>query len=162
MADDLWDSTFLEKAIKVMEHDPSVILCYPTTYIIDGDGLIKDTYDDKLLAEMTLYGKVYELPERLFSRRFHEISGSRKRGDDKHQAKRYKAAGSSLVDLRQCRSHFAHFASVRTAPLLLESKFRLYRYLTRVASWNREVLTAELSRYLRSIFPFHDGGAEWT
>jgi glycosyltransferase involved in cell wall biosynthesis len=40
--------------------------------------------DINLLAELTLYGKFYELPDRLFFRRFHKDSSSWARNDDTH------------------------------------------------------------------------------
>src|SRR5262249_376601 len=118
-SDDLWAPTFLERAMEVMEGDPSIALCYPKTYVTNATGEERPPYEDNLhlmeedpaqrflqlierialahqhlgvirmsclrrthllgtyvasdlnlLAELTLYGKFYELPERLFCRRF--------------------------------------------------------------------------------------------
>jgi len=43
--DDLYISTFLEKCIDVLERDPSVVLCYSSTKIIDEHGQFIKDYD---------------------------------------------------------------------------------------------------------------------
>jgi len=106
--------------------------------------------DINLLAELTLYGKIYELPERLFFRRFHKDSGSWKRGDKAHEARRYH--GSDRKDaaaLTRWRSHRDFFTAVRSSPLPLGSKLRLYKFLARRASWDRREIAQELSEYAR-------------
>src|SRR5262249_54018611 len=123
-ADDYWAPTFLERALEVMERDPSLALCYPQATLVDAEGKNPVEYDDvmhlmqedpadrfllviskiklahqhlglirmadlkrthllrlhvssdiNLLAELSLYGKFSELPQRLFFRRFHKESG---------------------------------------------------------------------------------------
>jgi len=107
--------------------------------------------DVTLLAELTLYGKFYELPERLFFRRFHESSGSWKRGDAKHEAKYYYGAGGSQQrGLRRWRGHAGLCAAVRRSPLPIKTKLRTYRYLMRRMIWNRRELMGELMAYARS------------
>jgi len=100
--------------------------------------------DINLLAELTLYGKFVELPERLFFRRFHEESGSWKRGDAQHEARRYYASSGSRVRFAHWRGHLAHFAAVASSPLALGSKIRLYKYLLRRALSDRRQLASEL------------------
>ena len=108
--------------------------------------------DINLLAELTLYGKFYELPHRLFFRRFHEDSGSWKRGNKEHEARRYHGIGAKKVDLSQWRRHLAFFVGVWTSALPLTSKARLYRYLSRRMVWDRRRLAAELAEYSRHRF----------
>ena len=55
--------------------------------------------DINLLAELSLYGKFHELPHRLFFRRFHQDSGSWKRGDAEHEERRYHAGGATKLAL---------------------------------------------------------------
>jgi glycosyltransferase involved in cell wall biosynthesis len=100
--------------------------------------------DINLLAELALYGKFYELPERLFFRRLHEDSGSWARNSDEHQARRYYAAASSRMALVTWRQHYAFFRAVSRAPLKLSDRLSLYRYLGRRLRWDRVRLAKEL------------------
>ena len=119
-ADDVFAPESLEKCVPVLEKNPDVILCYPKTILIDGDGKVIGPYEDNLdlrsssvidrfsralqqiglvnilyglirsdllketslignypgsdvvfLVELTLYGKFFEIPDRLFFRRMH-------------------------------------------------------------------------------------------
>jgi glycosyltransferase involved in cell wall biosynthesis len=47
-ADDYWDIHFLEKAVAVMEKDPSIALCYPGAILIDEEGKNPRPYKDFL------------------------------------------------------------------------------------------------------------------
>jgi len=100
--------------------------------------------DINLLAELVLYGKFWELPERLFYRRFHETSGSWNRGDKSHDAAYYLAAGAREANLTRWHWHARFFAAVARAPLPLAGKLRLYDFLLRRVYWNRAVLVQEL------------------
>ena len=104
--------------------------------------------DINLLAELALYGKFFELPERLFHRRFHKDSGSWKRGDAAHEARRYHASGARQVPLTRWRRHMAFFSAVSRGPLPMRSKLRIYRFLLQHFVWDRQELTADLLRYL--------------
>ena len=197
-ADDYWEPTFLERAMEIMEGDPSIALCYPQAYLVDATGTTKDEYHDvlhlvqddpveryktllgriklahqhlgvirmsclhqthmlgthvgsdvNLLAELTLYGKFFELPERLFNRRFHEDSGSWKRGDLAHDARRYHASTGSRATLKAWRTHLRYVAGVRTSPLPLKSKMRLYNMHAWRMIWDRRQLFRELVDYMR-------------
>lgn len=108
--------------------------------------------DINLLAELTLYGKFYELPHRLFFRRFHKESGSWKRGDPdrdpNHDAKRYHAAGAGKFAFQEWRSQLGFVSAVNRSPLPLASRVRIYRHLLRRMIWNRRSLMGELLRYV--------------
>ena len=194
--DDYWKPTFLERALEVMERDPSIALCYPQAVLVDAQGNNPTNYDDvlhlvqedpverfwalmnsiklahqhlglirmeflrqtlllgshvgsdiNLLAELTLYGKFYELPERLFFRRFHEESGSWNRTDAAHQARRYLASGSRRATLRLWRTHARYFAAVSRSPLPFKSKMRIYPHLARRVIWTRSELAKELAEF---------------
>lgn len=181
-ADDYNDPTFVEKALAVMEQDPSIVLCYPKTIRVDKDGenprpyednlhLIQDDPSDRfresfariglahqlqglirvsllkrthlyqpylhsdvdLLAELTLYGKFYELPERLYYRRLHPECGSWKRGDLDHQKKYYLAArdpNPSIGFRRKWRRQQSNYAAVLSAPIPLYKKLDLCAWLS--------------------------------
>lgn len=100
--------------------------------------------DINLLAELVLYGRFYEIPERLFFRRFHKDSSSWARNDDAHQARRYHAATSPLMMLATWRQHGAFFRAVRGAPIAFGDRLSLYRYLARRLRWDRARLAREL------------------
>lgn len=103
--------------------------------------------DINLLAELTLYGKFYELPDRLFFRRFHKDSGSWQRGNAAHEARRYHAASTRRATLRAWRSHLRFLSAVNAAPLSLKSKMRIYPHLLRRMIWGRRDLVRELADY---------------
>jgi glycosyltransferase involved in cell wall biosynthesis len=195
-SDDLWAPTFLERAIKVMESDESIALCYPKSFVIEGDGepqpyednlhLMQDdpaerfltlierialahqhlgvirtsclrqthllapypTSDINLLAELTLYGKYYELPERLFYRRFHPRSGSWRKTET-HQQTYYLAAHSRRMRFLEWRRDLRFLSTVRSSPLPLRTKLRIYRGVLRSMRWNRHVLLGEIVDYAR-------------
>ena len=109
--------------------------------------------DINLLAELSLYGKFFELPYRLYFRRFHQDSGSWKRGDAQHEARRYHASGARRTGFNKWRRHFGAFAAMQKAPLPLNSKMRLYRHLWRQLIWDRRDLGAELIEYARTTLP---------
>jgi len=106
--------------------------------------------DINLLAELSLYGKFHELPDRLFFRRFHQDSGSWKRGDAEHERKRYHAGGAKHIGFNKWHRHLGFFSAVRRSPLPLSSKARLFRYLGRRLIWDRRDLRAELVDYART------------
>ena len=173
-SDDYWGPTFVEKAVNVMEQDPSIIVCYPKTTLIDNDGdnprpyednlhLMQDdpserfrefysriglvnatlglirvsmlrrthlypTYvgsDISLLAEMTLFGKFYELPDRLFYRRIHPTASSGKRGDADHMKKYYYAEREGRPSFLQWRVQYADLRCIWSAPLPIAKKLGL-------------------------------------
>lgn len=105
--------------------------------------------DINLLAELSLYGKIYELPERLFYRRFHPKSGSWKH-DEKHQVERYLAAGVKRMGSLAWPRHLGFFAAVSRSPIPFLSKLRAYGHLLKRAGWDRRDLTAQLLPYVRS------------
>jgi glycosyltransferase involved in cell wall biosynthesis len=46
--DDLCDSSYLEKCVEVLQNDPSVVICFPKTRIIDERGDPIRDYDDQM------------------------------------------------------------------------------------------------------------------
>jgi glycosyltransferase involved in cell wall biosynthesis len=47
-ADDYWDKTFVAKSVAVLDADPTVVLCYPKTRLIDASGGKLADYEDNL------------------------------------------------------------------------------------------------------------------
>ena len=106
--------------------------------------------DINLLAELSLYGRFFELPDRVFFRRFHKDSGSWKRGDAEHEGRRYHASNARNIGLNKWHRHLGFFPAVHSSPLPWNSKARLYRYLLRRMIWDRRDLRAELGAYVRT------------
>jgi len=100
--------------------------------------------DINLLAELSLFGKFYEIPERLFFRRFHKDSSSWARNSKEHQARRYHSAKSARITLTCWHWYRAFFGAVYRAPIKFRDKFALYRYLGRRVRWDRHRLASEL------------------
>lgn len=108
--------------------------------------------DVAFLAELSLYGKFYELPERLFYRRFHPKSGSWKREDEKHQVERYQAAYEKRVGPKTWRRYWGLTVAVHSAPIPFRSKLRLDRTVLSHALGDRERLTGEAVGFTRSFW----------
>lgn len=204
-SDDYWAPDMLARTYEVLEEDPSVVLCYPKTTIVDAEGEVLETYEDNLhlmeenpadrfiklieriglchqhlglirrdalartallgdhfacdlnlLAELTLYGKFYEYPERMFFRRFHPGSSSWKKGPSReavqHQLDFTDPQRRLGIRYHVWRSHRAFFTAVRRAPLSGRDRRRLYGYLLRLALWDRQKLLAELRAGWRDRF----------
>ena len=111
--------------------------------------------DIRFLAEISLYGKFYVIPEYLFNRRFHETSSSWERGTkegveekdwDRQRAyydpERMTLSGISMSYLRR----YANLLwAVTHAPISTREKARIYRYLVRKMKQERGLLKKELS-----------------
>jgi len=107
--------------------------------------------DINLLAELTLYGKFFELPDRLFYRRYHKDSGSWKRGDsdhdsEAHDARTYYASPKVQGRIRfpKWRARRYFFAAVASSPLPTNKKLRLYWQLVRRIKWDARMLGSEI------------------
>ena len=170
-ADDLCAPSYLERCLAVLEKDPTVILAYPKTKIIDeNDQEIKE-YDDGLhlksksasgrflqfvysvgecnavfglirsdtlrktrlignyigsdtclLAELSLLGRFYEIPDYLFYRRFHAGSSSYRK-DVESQLEFFDPSLRGQIVLRNWRHLFEHFKSLKRADIPGSQKF---------------------------------------
>jgi glycosyltransferase involved in cell wall biosynthesis len=108
--------------------------------------LLKDHIrsDVNLMAELSLYGKFYELPQRLFFRRLHPDSASWERSDMARQMAFYDPGWSHHIVLHCFREHTAYLSAIRRAPIGLREKAVLYRFVLRRIIWNRSGLAREL------------------
>ena len=61
-ADDIWASDYLEQCIKVLDSDPSIVLCHSKTVLIDENGQ-KLTFDTKRDCFVNKYGQTFRKPE---------------------------------------------------------------------------------------------------
>jgi hypothetical protein len=183
--------------VAVLEADPSIVLCYPRTVIIDGEGNEQGKYDGSLhlmqddsaarflavvetiglvnhhlgllrsdairrtrlfgqyvgadvgfIAEMSLYGKIFEVPQYQFYRRFHSESSSWKRGDEEQEARRFHAANVRRVPFGNWLSHRSFWTSVLYSPLSLRKKAEVCARLGKRMYWARGGLFDDLRRDL--------------
>jgi glycosyltransferase involved in cell wall biosynthesis len=194
--DDPLGPEFLARCVDVLDRDPSVVLAYPRTKLIDGDGAVISEYDNRvhlpyataaerfeallrrlrlcnaqlgvirtdvlrriapygtyvasdvcLLAELTLYGKFWEVPEFLFFRRFHE-DDSRHMSSAEVQAY-YEPSSPPRVYMKTWRHLWEHVLAVHRAPLPIPEKARLGWFLLRMAACRSERLVQEVGAVLR-------------
>jgi glycosyltransferase involved in cell wall biosynthesis len=107
--------------------------------------------DVVLLAELTLYGKFFEIPERLYFRRFHEESSSWLRSSQEHQNKFYLSPKSSKVTMNRWRRYLGLLSAVHTAPVGFQDRWSLYCYLGRLMRWERSALVDEVVERFKAL-----------
>jgi len=105
--------------------------------------------DSRFIAELSLYGKFYVLPEFLFFRRFHEGSSSWEQTDMARQRAYYDPGHQTRFGLHVWRRYVGLIAAVNRAPIGMKERLILYRYLGRKMRWQRWVLLRELGAVLR-------------
>jgi glycosyltransferase involved in cell wall biosynthesis len=196
--DDLCAPQFVEKCIEVLENDPSTVLCYPRTILIDergtafgkyADGLhlqdpqahrrlhqffdtqglchavyglirhaplmttrLEGNYamaDRVLLAELTLRGKIYELPDELFYRRIHPLISTKVASSESELAAWYLSGLKGKILLPKWRRLWAYISAIERTPLNAFEKGLCYLQILRFslipARWKsltKEVLDA--------------------
>ncbi len=97
-----------------------------------------------LLAELSLHGKFWEVPEYLFFRRDHPGASSADRDSIEKQMEFYDPARKQPIVLPQWRHYLAFLLCAWRAPLDVSERARLGLYLFRYGIWNREKLAAQL------------------
>jgi len=96
-----------------------------------------------LLAELSLYGKFWEIPEFLFFRRNHPAASSSDKSIEK-QMEFFDPTDKALVRLTKWRHCFEDARSIWRVPLSFPEKARAGAFLFRFAIWNRKKLASEL------------------
>jgi glycosyltransferase involved in cell wall biosynthesis len=104
--------------------------------------------DTVFLAELSLYGKIMELPSFQYFRRFHEECSSWDRKSDAHQIKWVSRAGTRRLHLATWKLHAGLVRRVLHSPLGLGAKLGLLRFLARRAAWDRSELLREFRQLL--------------
>lgn len=99
--------------------------------------------DIRFLAELSLYGKFFVIPEYLFFRRFHETSSSWDRSSMDRQVA-YYAPDRSGFRYHVWRRYVHLLASVARAPISAREKWNAWKYLGRLMRWQRWTLIREL------------------
>jgi glycosyltransferase involved in cell wall biosynthesis len=115
--------------------------------------MLKDhmSSDVNLVAELSLYGKFYELPQRLFFRRLHPDASSWEMSDRIRQMGFYDPAGTHRIVFHRLRQHAAYLGAIRRAPIGFREKALLYRYILRSTIWSRGQLAGELQLKARIL-----------
>jgi glycosyltransferase involved in cell wall biosynthesis len=107
--------------------------------------------DINFLAELSLYGKFYELPEYLLFRRFHPGSSSWERTNHARQVE-FSDPDRARIRLDKWEAMWNFFAAVRKSPTPTLGKCEMYFFLFRRVLWNRESLGRELRDVLPVVF----------
>jgi glycosyltransferase involved in cell wall biosynthesis len=101
--------------------------------------------DINLLAELTLYGKFFELPDRMFFRRLHPESSSWDRQDLDRQLAYYDPLRTIRLHGHKWHACAAFLTAVRRSPLGWKEKVRLYERVLRLTYWRRAELLSDLA-----------------
>jgi glycosyltransferase involved in cell wall biosynthesis len=99
--------------------------------------------DITFVAELTLYGKFYEIPEFLFFRRIHQDAFCAQKDPGKLWAF-YMPEKLERLQLSTCLHLWASFLAIRRSPLKISDKLILYRHFERMVRWNRWKILREL------------------
>jgi glycosyltransferase involved in cell wall biosynthesis len=104
--------------------------------------------DVVFMAELSLYGKIMELPKYQYFRRFHEACSSWDRKSETHQVKAVFRAGTRRIYLPTWKHYWGLMRGVLRSPLRLGAKVELLAFLGRRAAWDRSALMSECRQML--------------
>lgn len=107
--------------------------------------------DVPLVAELTLYGKFWEIPEFLFYRRLHPTASSSYKDNVKQTQEFFDPSTTGKFFMREWKHLWTHGRSMMRAPVGIAEKWRLYVFLMRMGNWNRRLLARELIEAIRYI-----------
>ena len=106
-------------------------------------------------AELALYGKIWEIPERMYFRRMHREAQSAMTEDEQEQ--HYNPTNRRASDFRNWRHLWERVKSVQRAPIATGEKLRIHAALGRGAIRSRDDLAVELLSALRLARPGSTG-----
>jgi glycosyltransferase involved in cell wall biosynthesis len=110
--------------------------------------------DIGFVAEMSLYGKFFEVKKYQFYRRFHTESSSWNRGDDEQEARRFHAANVRRVPFNTWLYHRAFSRAVLHSPLSFGKKLKLFGRLGKFMYWDSKRLYDDIRRDVPPLFGF--------
>ncbi len=197
-ADDFWAPTMIGDAVRQLENDPSIALCYPLMTKVDADGKPTEQYDFRLhlmeddagtrfrrvlteiqlinqltgvmrteliqktlplptvtgfdrivVAELSLYGKIFHLDEYHYFRRFHDQASSHLRNSEAHQVAYVLPEGMKKLRYEAWRYNFGLVHRLARSPLGPAEKTKQMAWLLRRVGWDNRRLTRELLAALR-------------
>ena len=102
--------------------------------------------DVNFLAELSLYGKFFEVPKYQYFRRVHHDSYSWHLGAEPHQARRYHADGVVRIPFDRLRYHAGFVRAALRSPLTIGQKERILGVLLKRIYWDGLTLSRELRR----------------
>jgi glycosyltransferase involved in cell wall biosynthesis len=106
--------------------------------------LMNHTLADRVfVAELSLYGKIMELPKYQYFRRFHQESTSWDRKSESHQIRRLFSSRTRRMRLMTWKYHWGLVRRLLRSPLDSGRKLELLRFLGRRIAWDRWVLMGE-------------------
>ena len=111
--------------------------------------------DIVVMAEMSLHGKFFELPDCLFFRRIHPDAFSYECSTEKQQEFYNPGKKKQLLPMYHWRHLCEHLRSIRRAPIGASEKWRLVRHVLTLARWRRKELFSELRIVLRGSQDSH-------
>ena len=155
MNEDGQETGCYDDRLQLMEDDPvaryvtflkNVRLCHQHQGLIRTEMLRRTSLlsqhtdsDINLLAELSLYGKFFEVPKYQFFRRFHADASSADR-NSRHQARHYYSSRVARLNLSSYRFHLAFVKGVLRGPLTIRQKSRLIRVLVKRIYWDKHLL----------------------
>ncbi len=104
--------------------------------------------DLNLIAELTLYGKFYELPETLFSRRMHPEASSWDRADLETQRQFWDPSKPRLF-LQKWRRVYEYYRAIYRSPAPAADKLAMSGHMLKRIYWWGQPLSQEIADYLR-------------
>lgn len=106
--------------------------------------------DINLIAELTLYGKFFEIKEHLFNCRRHEECSSWNM-KDKEKLRNFWDPTKKKLLLQTWRNFFEYYKAVFRSPIELSQKSAISCYLFRRAYWQKNIFCSELHEYIKAI-----------
>lgn len=104
--------------------------------------------DINLILELTLYGKFYEIPEYMFSRRMHPEASSWDKDNDQKQRDFWDTSKNKLW-FQNTRAIYEFFKAVKRAPIPKSEKKQIITLLTKTIYWEKNALFSELADYTK-------------
>jgi len=197
-SDDLVSPNLLERAVDILDRDPSIFVAYPRTRLIDAAGNVTGDFEENLhlmqdrpserwrgvqknlrlgnlhyglnraekfrktgllrnynggdfplIAEMSLYGKFYEIQDAFFYRRMHEEASSSMKTSSDVMAF-YDPKKREKIFLYHWVHLGANLRSIARAPISFSEKLRTYGIQAQCFLWARRTYFNELTTAARS------------
>jgi len=155
--DDNLDLRSTDPVVRFKQYFERVGMCNPVYGLIRADALRRTRLlgsfiasDNPLLAELTLYGRFYEVPRPLFFRRIHAEAYSSQTDRRRLVAFYFPNARHSLV-FTAWRHFGENLRAIGRSPVSLTDKVRLWVHMLRMANWGRAHLFSELTGAVRHV-----------